>query len=237
MVKCQHCGKNYAKNGKHYLYHLTTCKAVKSELKDEVIPSQREMWFIIKKLLKQNTEQQKKIEELERRVQKDIRKINMVEWLNTNHANNINLETWLKKINITIDDLHYIFNSDFIRGLELIISKNISEGEIPFRAFSHKIKQLYIYDKSKWKKGSISDLKQIFGKIQLEILKVNRDFEKTLDDDKMYGTNNQTYLKNNNKIMIVDSRKKKQCEKFIEKVIIDSIKQNLSDLEKFKFCL
>ena len=73
--------------------------------------------------------------------------------------------------------------------MELIISKNIIEGEIPFRAFSHKIKQLYIYDKSKWKKGSISDLKQIFGKIQLEILKVNRDYEKTLDDDKIYGIN------------------------------------------------
>ena len=106
------------------------------------------MWHIIKKLLKQNNDQQKKIEELERRVQKDIRKINMVEWLNTNQPKNIDLETWLKKIKITIDDLLYIFNSDFIRGLELIISKNI-EDEIPFRAFSHKIKQLYIYDKSK----------------------------------------------------------------------------------------
>ena len=237
MVKCQHCGKKYAKNGKHYLYHLTTCKAVKCEEKDEVIHSQREMRHIIKKLLKQNNDQQKKIEELERRVQKDIRKINMVEWLNTNQSNNINLETWLKKLIITMDDLLYIFNSDFMRGLELIISKNIIKDEIPFRAFSHKTKQLYIYDKSKWKKGSISDLKQIFGKIQLEILKVNREYEKTLDDDKIYGTNNQTYLINNNKIMIVDSKKKKQCEKFIEKILIDSIKQNLSDLEKFKFCL
>ena len=58
------------------------------------------------------------------------------------------------------------------------------------------------------KKGSISDLKQILGKIQLEILKVNREYEKTLDDDKIYGTNNQTYLINNNKIMIVDSKKR-----------------------------
>ena len=56
------------------------------------------MWHIIKKLIKQNNIQQKKIEELENRVQKDVKKINMIDWLNTNEKLSPNFENWIKQI-------------------------------------------------------------------------------------------------------------------------------------------
>ena len=41
-----------------------------------------------------------------------------------------------------------IFNTDYCRGLSNILSNNIIDNENnPFRCFSHKIKQLYIYEK------------------------------------------------------------------------------------------
>ena len=50
-----------------------------------ILPSQKEMWYIIKKLSKQKTSiQQRKIEVLERVVNKDVKKINILEWLNNN---------------------------------------------------------------------------------------------------------------------------------------------------------
>ena len=235
MVKCKYCGKLYKKEAGHYLYHLSTCKKKDNNSK-EVIPSQKEMWHIIKKLIKQNNLQQKKIEELENRVQKDVKKINMIEWLNANEKSSPNFEDWIKtNIQITIDDLKYIFQTDFGRGLIQILHNNIFNKNIPFKAFSHKNKELYVYNKSTWKRVTNYDIKKIFGKIQLEIIKCSSEYEKTLDESKIYGMNNAEYLKNNEKIMITEPKLKDRYQNYIKKIIIDEIKINMNDMMKFQF--
>ena len=235
MVKCKYCGKPYKREAGHYLYHLSTCKKKDNNSK-EVIPSQKEMWHIIKKLIKQNNLQQKKIEELENRVQKDVKKINMIEWLNANEKSSPNFEDWIKtNIHITIDDLKYIFQTDFGRGLIQILHNNIFNKNIPFKAFSHKNKELYVYNKSTWKRVTNYDIKKIFGKIQLEIIKCSSEYEKTLDESNIYGMNNAEYLKNNEKIMITEPKLKDRYQNYIKKTIIDEIKINMNDMMKFQF--
>ena len=73
MHKCRFCGKIY-KRVKAYNNHILLCQMPIEDMTREVIPSQREMWHLIKKLIKQNNNQQKKIETLERVVNRDVKK-------------------------------------------------------------------------------------------------------------------------------------------------------------------
>ena len=104
---------------------------------------------------------------------------------------------------------------------------------IILRCFSHKIKQLYIYEKSNWKKSKKVDIIKIFDRLSLNILK-NKDYDNSLSHNEKFGSDNMQYLKNCDKIMVVDI-KKKRYYKFIESNIISLTKQNLNDMAKFKF--
>jgi hypothetical protein len=103
---------------------------------------------------------------------------------------------------------------------------------VPFKAFSHKSTQLYIYDKSIWKKATKSDIKKIFFKLQLKILKKNNEWEKTLDDYEIQSLN---HLKKQDKILISGDKIKERCYKNIQKIIINLTKINLNKMAKFKF--
>jgi hypothetical protein len=169
---------------------------------------------------------------------KDVKKLNMIDWLNENDKG-IEIDIWLKtKVNVTMDDLNLIFMTDYMRGLSNILSNNVINDENnPFRAFSHKVKQLYIYQNSKWKKVTKHDIIKIFDRLSLNILKKSKEYDNSLSNNEKYGPDNMQYLKNCDKIMVVDTRKKERCFKFVESTIIGIVKKNLNDMAKFKFYL
>lgn len=237
MRNCPHCGKKFKTNPALHK-HIILCQLDKNEVKNSVVPTQKEMWVIIQKLYKENEIQKKKIKKLEQIVNKDVKKLNMVDWLNQNDKG-IDIDSWLKtNIIVTMDDLNTIFMTDYTRGLSNILSNNIINAEnTPFRAFSHKIKQLYIYQKNKWKKGTKSDIMKIFDRISLNILKQSKEYDKSLSNNEKFGADNMQYLKNCDKIMVVDTKKKEKHYRYIESSIIGLIKTNLNDMAKFKFYL
>lgn len=237
MRNCPHCGKKFKTNPALHK-HIILCQLDKNEVKNSVVPTQKEMWVIIQKLYKENEIQKKKIKKLEQIVNKDVKKLNMVDWLNQNDKG-IDIDSWLKtNIIVTMDDLNTIFMTDYTRGLSNILSNNIINCEnTPFRAFSHKIKQLYIYQKNKWKKGTKSDIMKIFDRISLNILKQSKEYDKSLSNNEKFGADNMQYLKNCDKIMVVDTKKKEKHYRYIESSIIGLIKTNLNDMAKFKFYL
>lgn len=234
MKTCPHCNKQF-KLKKTLLNHMMLCELTNKE-EVAVIPTQKEMWIILQKLYNDNQNLKKRVEQLEKVVNKDVKKMNMVDWLNQNDRG-INLELWLKtSVLVTIDDLKMIFMTDYARGLSNILENNIKDNENnPFRAFSHKTKQLYVYEKNKWRKCRKTDIMQVFDRISLNILKISKEYDKTLSHKEKYGADNIEYLKNCDKIMIVDTKKKERHYKFIEQFIIGLTKKNLNDMAKFKF--
>ena len=234
MKICPHCNKQF-KLKKTLLNHMMLCELTNKE-EVAVLPTQKEMWIILQKLYNDNQNLKKRVEQLEKVVNKDVKKMNMVDWLNQNDKG-INLELWLKtSVLVTIDDLKMIFMNDYARGLSNILENNIKDNENnPFRAFSHKTKQLYVYEKNKWRKCRKTDIMQVFDRISLNILKVSKEYDKTLSHKEKYGADNIEYLKNCDKIMIVDTKKKERHYKFIEQFIIGLTKKNLNDMAKFKF--
>ena len=234
MKICPHCNKQF-KLKKTLLNHMMLCELTNKE-EVAVLPTQKEMWIILQKLYNDNQNLKKRVEQLEKVVNKDVKKMNMVDWLNQNDKG-INLELWLKtSVLVTIDNLKMIFMTDYARGLSNILENNIKDNENnPFRAFSHKTKQLYVYEKNKWRKCRKTDIMQVFDRISLNILKASKEYDKTLSHKEKYGADNIEYLKNCDKIMIVDTKKKERHYKFIEQFIIGLTKKNLNDMAKFKF--
>ena len=235
MGKCPHCGKTF-KVDKSLCRHIMICQLHNKDNEITVLPSQNEMWLIVQQLHKDNQILKKKVEKLEEVMNRDVKKMNMLDWLNQNDKG-IDIETWLKtSVLVTLDDLKMIFSTDYTRGLSNILENNINEKENnPFRAFSHKTKQLYIYEKNKWKKCKKMDIMKIFDRISLNILKKSKDYDKSLTHNEKYGADNIAYLKNCDKIMIVDTKKKERYYRHIESSIIGLTKKNLNDMAKFKF--
>ena len=237
MVKCcPHCNKKFKIN-KSLVKHIMLCQLNNKDKNELTVePTQKEMWSILQKLYADNEKLKKKVESLEKIVNKDVKKMNMIDWLNQNDKG-INIEGWLKmNIVVTLEDLNIIFMSDYTRGLSNILENNINDDKNnPFRAFSHKTKELYVYEKNKWKKCKKRDIMKIFDRISLNILKKSKEYDKTLSKQEKYGSDNMRYLKNCDKIMIVDTKKKEKYYKHIESSIIGLINKNLNDMAKFKF--
>ena len=228
MTQCRYCRKQY-KQEKACRKHELICQITRDDInKISIIPSQKEMWILVQKLIIQNNSQQLKIEALERVVHRDIKKINMIDWLNTNIKKSTNFDTWLSKLYTTIDDLKYVFDSDIVRGLERILTNKIQKENSPFKAFKHKSTILYIFNNLTWKKAIKDDLEKILRKIQVDIIKRHTEYSQTMDKSKIFGINNIEYLKNTQKILVTNPKLKERCHKNISKTIINIVKTELN---------
>ena len=85
------------------------------------------------------------------------------------------------------------------------------------------------------KKSKKVDIIKIFDRLSLNILKRSKDYDNSLSQNEKFGSDNMQYLKNCEKIMVVDTKKKERFYKYIETNIISLTKQNLNDMAKFKF--
>ena len=144
---CPYCQKQY-KRTKALNKHKLICSLNSENFSyDEIIPTRKEMWKMIQRLVKTTEEQSEKIKKLENIIDRDVKKIDVIDWLNENETCDIDFKSWIKShIIVTIEDIKTIFITDFMRGLNNIITNNIIDKKIPLKAFTHKIRQLYLYE-------------------------------------------------------------------------------------------
>ena len=76
---------------------------------------------------------------------------------------------------------------------------------------------------------------KIFDRISLNILKISKEYDKKLSNKEKYGADNLEYLKNCDKIMIVDTKKKERYYRYIESSVIALTCKSLNDMTEYKF--
>ena len=109
---CIHCGKSYKKRT-NLDKHVILCELLNKSKKtfsleieeDQDIPSQRKMFEILLELGNKFNRIEEKVDELNKWVVKKKKKINVIEWLNTNIKPEIKFENLIEKIIITDDDV------------------------------------------------------------------------------------------------------------------------------------
>lgn len=151
---CKHCGKSYFKKtnlDKHViLCELLNISKTKTNIDDdEEVPSQRKLYQIMLEIGSKLNKLDEKVDELNKWVVKKKKKINVVEWLNSNIKPEIKFDNLIEKILIEKDDVQYLFQNSFNDTINYIFSRNIyniSESEYPIFAFVQKSNIFYIYE-------------------------------------------------------------------------------------------
>lgn len=236
MHKCSNCGIN-TKTKKKLKEHEILCKLEMNEITiQNVEPTNRQMWLLLQKLYKQNEILSKKVAELERVVHKDIKKINITEWLNKNIKISITYSEWLNELPINQEHLKQIFSENWDNFIKDFLGEQCKKENLPLKCFHHKKNAIYIYDK-KWKKATEKDLVKIFNKFQNKILKESIKWEQKLSYDEKFGSGSMSFLKKNNKILVSSTKLKEKYQRIIKANIIQNIKEELDSNFKYQLTI
>lgn len=190
---CIYCGKSYVKKtslDKHTIICelLNDSKNLKYNLEEENdIPSQKKMYQILLELGNKFNRLEEKVDELNKWVIKKKKKINVIEWLNTNIKPEIKFENLIEKIIITDDDVKYLFDNSFFDTLNNIFSRNIyniTENEYPIFAFIQKPNVFYIYDDEQlgWTELNKDKFIRFLNRVHMKLLRVYGEHKKENKD-------------------------------------------------------
>ena len=129
--------------------------------------------------------------------------------------------------------MKYVMKNTYTNSVQFILSqlKELEKNTIPIYCFHHKKKAVYIYQ-DKWIKSTKEHITMIFDKINLELLNHNIQYENTLDEKTLYS---QKHLENNQRLFITDLKQKDSIKKKIKLELINLLKIDLNELNKYKF--
>lgn len=229
MFQCEQCNKKY-KREKSLLKHQIKCQNKSKNVR----PSLDQMWHLILKQQKQLNQQKKEIDKLKNIINKDVKTINVLEWLNKNINMEINYSDWIKRrLTITPKHMKNIMKNTYINTIPNILSQfnDIDRTSVPIYCFNHVKKIVYVYE-NKWIKSNKEHIIMLYDEINLQLLKHSIEYDKTLDEKILYS---KSHLKNNERLFITDSKKKESIKNKIKLELLNLFKIDLNELNKYKF--
>ncbi len=187
VLQCKYCNRIYKKQI-NYTQHILFCEILnktKQEKEQEedildTIPSQYELFQIVKILISKYDKLNKDNENLKQLISNRKKKLNVIDWLNLNCNPNITFLEWLNNIKIEEKELEYVFNLGNIDGIILILQEycsTIENNNIPIKSFNQKENTIYIYEiennkKGIWKIISKEELDLLFGTLNKKIIDI-----------------------------------------------------------------
>jgi hypothetical protein len=189
---CIHCGKSYKKKSnmdKHFvicdLLQISKKKTlILEEDLDEPLPSQKKMFQMLIELGQKYNKLEEKVEEFNKWIVKKKKKINVLEWLNTNIKPNITFDNILDKIIINDDDILFLFENSFNEVLNELFERTIynhhQSEDYPIFAFVQKSNTFYIYESNNvWIELSRERLIKFLNKVHMKIFTEFYEWKKT----------------------------------------------------------
>ena len=204
---CDYCNKKYTRKSDYDRHHLLCKELYYSKMDDEEItdlPSQKQMYKIIRELVFKCNKMEERMNEMQKWVKKNKKKINVIEWLNVNVIPTSNFSEFMEKLNIHTGYIEYLIENSFANTVSLIFEdflKKDSETKNPIYSFVQNVNIFYIYnEKGVWteltKDELIKILNRIHHRLSNKIVEWKKINEKKFDDmDKLYDIYNKTLLK------------------------------------------
>ncbi len=229
MFNCQYCRKEYTRKSSHKR-HIILCEIIhdkqlnsKASLKREEkceeeettsIPTLTTLYHIVQELALENKQMREEISELHKHLTKGMKKVNILEWLNTDPHQQRPIKTFkefMKTINVTQNAVHILMNDTALQTIIHIVQENfVSVTEIPIKAFSQKTNNMYIYNNThssptSWKKLEPEEfillLKHIHSKMLSQLCEwYNKNKAEILRGEKL----SDIYDKTLHKLMSID---------------------------------
>jgi hypothetical protein len=176
-ICCIYCGKSYKKKT-NMEKHSVVCellqiskkkKVILEEDQDEPLPSQQKMFQMLIELGEKYNRLEAKVNEMNKWIVKK-KKINVLDWLNTNIKPSIYFNNILDKIIINDEDLNFLFENSFISVLNVLFERTIYKEDTPIFAFVQKPNIFYIYDsENSWIELTRERLIKFLNKVHMKI--------------------------------------------------------------------
>lgn len=186
---CNLCGKNY-KHKQSLSRHQKTCKAFQKANNNNQIQdidnNSGEITELLKSILQENKLLREKISTLELNnttiANNNINSnnkytINM--FLNEKCKDAMNIDEFVEKLKLTLDDLHYTKDNGYTKGISNIFIKSLTNMDLtkrPIHCTDQKRLQFYVKDEDKWDKDKDNT------KIDNSICKVAQRHVQTIQD-------------------------------------------------------
>ena len=206
---CVYCGKCYTRKTS-LQRHTILCETIHKSKREKIceeeestdIPSRQQLYKIIQELAVKYDNLEEKMRDLQKWVQTKKKKIDIIEWLNTNHSQTIPFSTWLKTIQVEETHVQLLMEENIVQKINAILRDNlhVAKGK-PFAAFSQKANVLYIFDEtSKWKIFTSEEyillIKQIHSRILRELCEWRTKNAKEIsENEKISDLYNKTVIK------------------------------------------
>lgn len=245
--ECSICNKKY-KNKLNYDKHVLLCNILNKTIKERVrendniddTPSVRELYIIIRELANKCEALERKVDKLVILSNKNKKKINLLEWLNSNtNTSTSTIVDWINTIQIIEEDMDYMIKNNFLDGIKYIITRLLIDiDNIPIKSFEQKENLLYVYTTNEYSDKSIKNewviisqdlFESLYSKItkgllnQLTIWK-NKNINHLYDDNFSHN-----YINNIKKITGGNIPLQEQHNKF-RKSLYNHIKINMNNI-------
>ena len=169
MFTCLSCQRSYQRKI-YFDRHVIVCEFLSKSKRERTLeseeledtPSVRQLYSIILELAAKCNQLESKLNDVSKWTKITKQKLNIVNWLNTNHNNEQieDYDVWFRGIEINEKHLNHLFETDYVGGVvaalkEYLPSKNNSTDidTRPLRAFTSKDNVFYLYNKTdkEWK--------------------------------------------------------------------------------------
>lgn len=234
LYKCIYCSRTY-KLKDNYEKHVKPCEFFhKSQLQSqddfclsvETLPTQREMFDLMKSLALKCSDLEKEVVHLKQIVNVRQKK-QILEWLNTNRTVlPYTFTEWYSNIEVTMEDLEKVFQYDLDNSIQHILQHKIDGLKgIPVCGFSQKTNHLYIFDiipdeKAKaWKSITSTDIEKMISfisrKIMQKFLVWQKENQQVLSASQQSKDREIIYMMKVNGPRITDEKRNSEMKKWL----------------------
>jgi len=252
--KCAHCGKTYTRKSS-LQNHTLLCDLLKQTKRENKIddeenselPNYRDLVKIVGMLAVANQKLEEKVHSLEKWVNKSKKKINILDWLNTNITPTKTWDQILEPIVLNETYIDHIIENTPLKTYQLIFEQwfTISDQDNdhpPLQAFSQKQNVFYIYKSNfqtattaSWseltKEELICFLYKIDRKIQQEVTKWRKKYAEKMETSDKYCT---LYNKIIYKVNSISFRDDSTLSK-VKTILFNIIKREMKNYIEYEF--
>jgi hypothetical protein len=251
---CLYCKKGY-KNNANFNKHTILCELIhtskrKKELliedeEDDNLPSQKQMYKMLLELAFKYNKLEEKMDLAMKWIDKKKKKINILDWLNSNVMPDCVFDNLSLHIQIINQDIEFLLNNSFIDTLNELFSKSLYKNDEqninPVFAFVQKTNTIYVFNNLNssenpgWIELSREKLIHFMNKIHFKIVKALSEWKKQnqhiIDESERMSDLYNTTL---TKLMAIDFKQENTLSK-IRTSMYNKMKTDMKALIEYEF--
>ena len=174
---CEYCSKTYTRKTSH-IKHTILCEVFHKSKREKIcekeessdIPTTEKLYEIIQELALKYKIMETKMENMQKWVDKKKKKLNVLQWLNTNVKPQQTYTEWIQSITATEEHVEILIEQNITQTVDALFNKKLQTSLdenrspsiqlAPIHCFIQKVNIFYIYDDntSEWRQMNSDEL-------------------------------------------------------------------------------